>query len=89
MFQPAWAIIRPLLLSLNYSYMVFIFYRSAGDRQGQFKMPSCKPSVPVEDVFSQEAEDFETSYLEVIYYIKLRTGNKPKSLQYAVMWSLI
>jgi len=69
--------------------MVFVFYRSAGDNQGQFKMPSCKPSVPIEDVFSQEAADFETSYLEVICYIKLRTGNIPKSLQYAVMWSLI
>jgi hypothetical protein len=52
-------------------------------------MPACKPSVPLEDVFSQEAADFETSYLEVICYIKLRTGNTPKSLQYAVMWSLI
>jgi hypothetical protein len=64
--------------------MVFVFYRSAGDRQGQFKMPACKPSVPLEDVFSQEVADFETSYLEVICYVKLRTGNVPKSLQYVV-----
>jgi len=69
--------------------MVFVFYRSADDRQGQFKMPACKPSVPLEDVFSQEAADFETSYLEVICYVKLRNGNIPKALQYAVMWSLM
>jgi hypothetical protein len=69
--------------------MVFVFYRSAADRQGQFKMPACKPSVPLEDVFSQDAADFETSYLEVVCYIKLRNGNVTASLQYAVMWSLI
>jgi len=69
--------------------MVFVFYRSAGDRQGQFKMPACEPSVPLEDVFSQEAADFDTSYLEVICYIELRTGNIPKFLQYVVMWSLM
>jgi hypothetical protein len=38
-------------------------------------MPACKPAVPLEDVFSQEDADFETSYLEVIGYVKLRTGS--------------
>jgi hypothetical protein len=49
-----------------HTHTVSVFYRSAGDRQGQFKMPVCKPAVPLEDVFSQEEADVETSYLEVI-----------------------
>jgi hypothetical protein len=71
------------------NHTVFVFYSSASDRQGQFKMPACKPSVPLEDVFSQDVADFETSYLEVICYVKLTTGYIPKLLRYALTWSLI
>lgn len=59
----------------EYSHRVSVFYRSAGDGQGQFKMPACKPAVPLEDVFSQEEADFETSYLEVIGYKTLHYSN--------------
>jgi hypothetical protein len=48
-----------------------LFYRSPGGRRGRIKVPTYKPPVPLEDVFSQVEAEFETSYLEVSDYIEL------------------
>jgi hypothetical protein len=34
-------------------------------------MPANKPAVPLDDVFSQVEEEFETSYLDVSAYVEL------------------